>query len=104
MSRADREGGIEIAELEQYFGASGNDGGRAGVKRDTSGRPGGPLPAMMRENAIDPCKQPNSCQPSIAPLRHGSAACMILLPRDHDPVLPDGNYSGDDACYMPGRL
>ena len=35
------DGGVVVANLEQHFGAAGNDAGRAGIERDAAGGPDG---------------------------------------------------------------
>src|SRR5205823_5575131 len=84
----------DVAELEEYLGASRNDGRCAGIERDAAGGPGRARPAMAREFQIDGGEQPDGREPGIAALRHGGAARMILLTLDDDAVLPDRNDAG----------
>ena len=43
---------------------------------------------MLRELGVDPGEQANGRKARIAPLRHGGAPRVILLPLEDDPILP----------------
>src|ERR1700722_7129168 len=88
---------VIVTNLEQHFGMSRDDTGRAGIERDEPGGPYRARSAQLGEAIVDPDTKPRQRQAGVLAKVHSRGAGVILLAGKSDPVLPDSDDGGDDA-------